>query len=416
MTDINSSGQKVETRVYRFIYEQDTVRQVKAYSVPNGGNPPLNVPDTVVFEGSDPHGTRATVWDRNTNTYKTATLAAPGAYVEDINWQGLKDRYVANIGSQVAYGQYAASQYQSSYFSNIDPRNPGTGCSLDGQKVQCEKLFRAANNGGLKSMTFSTTGGSGGVGGDTGALAAAFGLAAGQAVSTRRYHGRKRIDGERVTVRTGFDDAQVFDTPPRFEDIYSNNVTAFWQQDRTDYYTDKSHQRQASKDQESHLEFNGCKLSYFDEMGREVKSWDAVSGKPGTSKSDQFTYGIGPIPEGLYSVDPLTTTYRFEMRPPVFVGSPVPIGFVPIYKHPFWALSSQQGRAWGNARTPIIPISANLGERTGSFFIHGGAFPGSAGCIDLCQQNDNFHAWFQRNGRKLTLKVSLTCDAWKERK
>jgi len=55
--------------------------------------------------------------------------------VEDIDWQGLRDRYVSNIGSQIAYGQLAASQYLSSYFSNIDPRNPGTGSTLDGQKL-----------------------------------------------------------------------------------------------------------------------------------------------------------------------------------------------------------------------------------------------------------------------------------------
>ncbi|MGE0101967.1 MAG: hypothetical protein AB7H86_18565 [Blastocatellales bacterium] len=71
--------------------------------MPNGGNPPLNVPDTVVFEFSDPHGTKAQVWDRNTNTYKYLSLAAPGTYVEDIDWQGLRDRYVSNIGNQIAY-------------------------------------------------------------------------------------------------------------------------------------------------------------------------------------------------------------------------------------------------------------------------------------------------------------------------
>ncbi len=138
LTDVGSTGQKIETWVYRFVYEQDSVRQVKAYTKPGGGN----VPDTVVFEGSDPHGTRATVWDRNTNTSKTLTLAAPGAYVEDIDWAAMKTRYINNIGSQVSYGQYAASQYLASYFSNIDPRNPGMGCSLDGQKVQCGELFK----------------------------------------------------------------------------------------------------------------------------------------------------------------------------------------------------------------------------------------------------------------------------------
>jgi len=145
LTDVGSTGQKIETRVYRFVYEQDSVRQVKAYSVPNYGS----YPDTVIFEGSDPHGTRATVWDRNTNTYKTLSLAAPGSYVEDINWQGMKDRFVSNIGSQIAYGQQAASQYLGSYFSNIDPRNPGTGCSLDGVKTQCSEVFKSIRQGSL---------------------------------------------------------------------------------------------------------------------------------------------------------------------------------------------------------------------------------------------------------------------------
>lgn len=145
LTDISSTGQKIETRVHRFVYEQDSVRQVKAYTKPLGGN----VPDTVVFEGSDPHGTRASVWDKNTNTYKTLTLAAPGTYIEDINWQGMRDRYVSNIDNQISYGQYSASQYLSSYFSNINPRNPGMGCSLDGQTVQCGKLFEGIRQGSL---------------------------------------------------------------------------------------------------------------------------------------------------------------------------------------------------------------------------------------------------------------------------
>jgi len=170
LTDINSAGQKIETRVYRFVYDaESTARQVKAYTVTLGGNP-VNYPDMVVFEGSDPHRTRTVVWDHDTNTYKTVALAYPGAYVEDIDWQGLKDRFVSHIGSQISYGQYSASQYLDSYFSNINPRNPGTGCSLDGTKVSCAYLFRAAKSGALGSITVSTTGGAGGVGGDSGVI------------------------------------------------------------------------------------------------------------------------------------------------------------------------------------------------------------------------------------------------------
>ena len=149
LTDINSAGQKIETRVYRFVYDaESTARQVKTYTATLGGNP-VNYPDMVVFEGSDPHRTRTVVWDHDTNTYKTVALAYPGAYVEAIDWQGLKDRYVSHIGSQISYGQYSASQYLANYFSNIDPRNPGTGCSLDNVKVSCRELNSYIRQGAL---------------------------------------------------------------------------------------------------------------------------------------------------------------------------------------------------------------------------------------------------------------------------
>ena len=124
-------------------------RQVKAYSVPNGGNPPLNVPDTLVYEGSDPYNTRATVWDRNTNAPNKIVYMAAGAYVEEIDWASLKTSFVAgsNGNAQKSYGELAASQYISTAFTTVDPRNPGSGCSLDGQKVLCSKLIKAINRG-----------------------------------------------------------------------------------------------------------------------------------------------------------------------------------------------------------------------------------------------------------------------------
>jgi hypothetical protein len=202
LSDVKATGQKIETRVYTFVYPESAVRQVKAYSVPNYGS----YPDTVVFEGSDPHGTRATVWDRDTNTSKTLALAAPGAYVEDINWQGMRDRYVSGIGSQIAYGQVAASRALDAHNMTIDPRNPGTGCSLDGVKERCDKVIRAANQGALKSIAFSTTGGSGGVGGDTGILAGVFSNAQGSLKGNQSQACQNNCaigpDGEPITPAT----------------------------------------------------------------------------------------------------------------------------------------------------------------------------------------------------------------------
>jgi hypothetical protein len=114
------------------------------------------------------------------------------------------------------------SHYLSRYFNLSDPRNPGTGCSEDGVKVKCERLFRGLNNGSIGNVTVSTTGGMGGVGGDTGALIGAFSLAAGQATSTTR---NRRIAGERQGLRFG-DQAFVNDTPPRYEEV--NDVNFFF--------------------------------------------------------------------------------------------------------------------------------------------------------------------------------------------
>jgi len=39
-------------------------------------------------------------------------------------------------------------------------------------------------------------------------------------------------------------------------------------------------------------------------------------------------------------------------------------------------------------------------------YIHGGFVLGSAGCIDLTDNNDNFHKWFKSYGRPIDLTVS----------
>jgi RHS repeat-associated protein len=58
--------------------------------------------------------------------------------------------------------------------------------------------------------------------------------------------------------------------------------------------------------------------------------------------------------------------------------------------------------SWGSQRTELI----RDGETEGSgFYIHGGYVPGSAGCIDLTNQNDSFHKWFKSNQAALDLVV-----------
>lgn len=47
-------------------------------------------------------------------------------------------------------------------------------------------------------------------------------------------------------------------------------------------------------------------------------------------------------------------------------------------------------QAWGNYRLTIHPYPGTVTHARGGFFIHGGATPGSAGCIDLTMYMDHF--------------------------
>jgi hypothetical protein len=102
-----------------------------------------------------------------------------------------------------------------------NPNDPARGCSLDGQKVSCEKVFAAGRRGELKSLALSTTGLGGG---DEGALIGAMRLAKGQSRHSRSSYYRWRsgygtgisIDGKIVT--------EGIDEPGYFEEVVSNQV------------------------------------------------------------------------------------------------------------------------------------------------------------------------------------------------
>ncbi len=61
---------------------------------------------------------------------------------------------------------------------------------------------------------------------------------------------------------------------------------------------------------------------------------------------------------------------------------------------------------WGFVATPLIPDSKNNMYGRGDFYIHGGNTPGSEGCIDLVNLNQEFHAFMRLYRRNLKLIVS----------
>jgi hypothetical protein len=119
------------------------------------------------------------------------------------------------------------------------------------------------------------------------------------------------------------------------------------------------------------LSFNGSRLRLSGAIDAE---YPAVSGEPDKGKFDyspekQREAG-GPIPEGEYWIDPSQLTR---------------LGFGDTVRRPRAPRAS-----WGDFRITIHPFASTHTFGRGGFFIHGGAVPGSIGCIDLTNQMDAF--------------------------
>ena len=134
------------------------------------------------------------------------------------------------------------------------------------------------------------------------------------------------------------------------------------------------------------LRFDGSTLQMTG--GSKVYSYPAVSGK--SSGEGKFDYSeaaqkgsfTGPIPEGIYWINPDELwTNRW-------------------YKHGSEA-------AWGKYRITIHPFTTTNTYNRGGFFIHGGKYPGSAGCIDLTSYIDTFVANLEQEGAMKKCQIHL---------
>lgn len=78
-----------------------------------------------------------------------------------------------------------------------------------------------------------------------------------------------------------------------------------------------------------------------------------------------------------------------------------------IYKLPFIGRGPWPGltNSWGEYRTWFTPIDNTNTFGRSNFSIHGGPSPGSAGCIDLTEDNNKFHQWFLKLKKSLVLNV-----------
>jgi RHS repeat-associated protein len=121
---------------------------------------------------------------------------------------------------------------------------------------------------------------------------------------------------------------------------------------------------------------NSGTLTYSGDDGTMIASYSATSGVPGIT--DRKLENKGPIPLGTYTLDPKDITG----------------GFLKFLKREVW-----DRQDWGYYRVPLHPKDGtDTGGREG-FFLHGGLFLGSAGCIDVgLNDRDLFPLLMQHDG------------------
>ncbi len=147
------------------------------------------------------------------------------------------------------------------------------------------------------------------------------------------------------------------------------------------------------------IRFDGAALSWLREDGVAIE-WPAVSGNLDslgrTQPDEQWTWNVGPVPEGWYQIDPLDIRAFDDLD---------------IYQKEKsrWGRGYWPGgrKSWGDFRVSITPqrVEGPNGVIRTNFFIHGGAEPGSRGCIDLCGHNNRFFSLFKLAKHPLKLQI-----------
>lgn len=137
-----------------------------------------------------------------------------------------------------------------------------------------------------------------------------------------------------------------------------------------------------------YAKFDGKTLTIY-QNGKVVASWNAVSGKTGYQNPEyQNLKSTGPIPAGAYIARKGDLQYRSDYS------------FIKQYTS--WPGGES---SWGNSRVWLEPSKETNTFGRDGFSIHGGATPGSAGCIDLTSGMDGFTDWFKNNGHDLIINV-----------
>jgi hypothetical protein len=163
----------------------------------------------------------------------------------------------------------------------------------------------------------------------------------------------------------------------------------------SDPYADMLDNEMARGDNPEMLRFNGRNLQYI-LNGKVVREWPAVSGRPNRqSKEYQYERNQGPIPEGKWQLG--------ERQDINSIGSWDRV-------KGFFGGGSWRGLedSWGNHRIWLNPDSTTETRGRSGFSIHGGAEAGSAGCIDLTDQMDDFHDFMKNKSNNIPVVVDYS--------
>ena len=125
---------------------------------------------------------------------------------------------------------------------------------------------------------------------------------------------------------------------------------------------------------------------------------NAVSGRPGYQSSEyQDQKSTGPIPEGTYVAR--QEQLQFMDLKGLIVGSAV------VVKEDLGGKWPGSYYSWGNSRVWLEPSKETNTYGRDNFSIHGGMWPGSAGCIDMTGQIGQFTYWLESTGKDLLVYV-----------
>ena len=129
--------------------------------------------------------------------------------------------------------------------------------------------------------------------------------------------------------------------------------------------------------------------------GKLEESWNAVSGRQGYQHSVyQDLKNYGPIPEGNYAarIGQLQKWSNLNLlqKSTAYIGRGEWPGGI---------------SSWGENRIWLTPSLQTNTHGRDNFSIHGGKIPGSAGCIDLTEDMEDFTRWFEKNGYDVIVHV-----------